>query len=78
MMRELGAAVSALGVARHYGDLVDGWVIDRADAALRSPIEALGCAVIAIDTIMRDRAGSKRLARDVVAFARTLTESRAR
>ena len=78
MMRELGAPVSALGVARHYGDLVDGWVIDRADEALRSPIEALGCAVTVIDTIMRNRAGSRRLARDVVAFARTLTESRAR
>ena len=78
MMRELGAPVSALGVARHYGDLVDGWVIDRADAALRSPIEALGCAVTVIDTIMRNRVGSRRLARGVVAFARTLTESRAR
>jgi LPPG:FO 2-phospho-L-lactate transferase len=78
MMHELGAAASAVGVARHYGKLIDGWVIDRADAALRSGIEALGCAVVVTDTIMRNRTGSRRLARDVVAFARTLAKSRAR
>ena len=34
MMRELGVEPSALGVARHYGRLVDGWVIDEVDRAL--------------------------------------------
>ena len=78
MMRELGTAASALDVARHYGNLVDGWVIDRVDAALRPRIEALGRAVVVTDTIMRSRAGSKRLARDVVAFAQVLARTRAR
>lgn len=72
MMRELGAEASARGIARHYGKLVDGWVIDTADAALRSGIEAIGRKVAVTDTIMRDRAASRRLARDVVAFARSL------
>ena len=31
MMSELGVEPSALGVARHYGRLVDGWVIDDVD-----------------------------------------------
>lgn len=72
MMRELGADVSVLGVARHYGRLVDGWVIDRADASHAPALAALGHAVVVTDTIMRDRAASKRLAREVVAFARRL------
>jgi LPPG:FO 2-phospho-L-lactate transferase len=77
MMRELGAEVSALGVVRHYGKLVDGWVIDRADASLRTEIESAGRRVVVTDTVMRDRAGSKRLARDVVKFARSLAKARA-
>ena len=31
MMSELGVEPSALGVARHYGDVVDGWIIDSLD-----------------------------------------------
>jgi LPPG:FO 2-phospho-L-lactate transferase len=77
MMRELGTEVSALGVARHYGKLVDGWVIDRADASLRAEIESAGRGVVVTDTVMRDRAGSKRLARDVVKYARALAKARA-
>ena len=76
MMRELGAAVSAAGVARHYGKLVDGWVIDRADAALRAEIEGGGSAVHVTDTIMRTRSASRRLARVVIEFANALAKAR--
>jgi LPPG:FO 2-phospho-L-lactate transferase len=72
MMRELKLETSAAGVARHYGNLVDGWVIDRADAELQSAIESKGCSVMVTDTIMRNRAKSARLARDVVRFTRAL------
>ena len=77
MMRELGAEVSTLGIARHYGSLVDAWVIDRADIVLKPKIEALGRAVIVTDTMMRDRAGSKRLARTTITFARKRARQRA-
>ena len=74
MMRELGAEVSALGVVRHYGDRVDGWVIDRKDAKLARAIELEGKAVLVTDTIM-DRPGkSVALARRVVAFANALAK----
>jgi LPPG:FO 2-phospho-L-lactate transferase len=76
MMRELGAPVSTLGIARHYGALVDGWVIDRADTALGPKIEALHHAVAVTDTLMTDRAASKRLARTTIAFARKLARRR--
>jgi LPPG:FO 2-phospho-L-lactate transferase len=72
MMRELGMEVSALGIAHHYGKLVDGWVIDRADHTLRSAIEAQGKTVLITDSLMRDRSGAKRLAGEVVNLARTL------
>ena len=72
MMRELGCEATALGVARHYGGLVDGWVIDRQDAKLQRAIEREGKAVIVADTVMSDRGKSRRLAQRVVSFARGL------
>jgi LPPG:FO 2-phospho-L-lactate transferase len=72
MMRELGQASSALGVVRHYGALVDGWVIDSRDAKLKSAIEREGKHVLATDTLMTHRRRSVRLAAATLAFARTL------
>ena len=69
MMRELGREPSALGVARHYGALLDGIVIDRQDAGLGAAIEALGMRALATDTIMVDRAAQARLAEAVLGFA---------
>ena len=51
MMRELGTEVTVLGVARHYGRLVDGWVIDRQDAKLAPAIEREGHRVL-VDMIV--------------------------
>ncbi|HUF80242.1 MAG TPA: 2-phospho-L-lactate transferase, partial [Burkholderiales bacterium] len=78
MMRELGREASALGVAQHYGDRVDAWVIDRRDAALRGAIERAGKAVLVADTLMPGRRKSVALARRVLAFARRLAGSPAR
>lgn len=72
MMRELGLDASATGVARHYGRVVDGWVIDRADAKSQAAIAGLGCAVEVADTIMRNRRKSAELAQRVLDFARRL------
>jgi LPPG:FO 2-phospho-L-lactate transferase len=69
MLRELGAEPSALGVARHYGRLVDGWLIDRVDRNLASAIEALGCRVKVCNTMMRTLDDKRRLAHDAVGLA---------
>ena len=69
MMSELGIEVSATGVARHYGQLVDGWIIDQVDRDLAPEIEALGCRVKICDTIMRTLDDKARLAQDVVEMA---------
>lgn len=72
MMRELGSEVSALGIARHYGSGVDGWVIDRQDARLERAIGDEGRAVLVADTVMSNRGKSTRLAKKVVDFAQAL------
>lgn len=74
MMRELGCEPTALGVVRHYGRLVDGWVIDQQDAKLQRAIECEGKAVLVTDTVMSDRGRSARLAKRVVAFAATIAD----
>lgn len=76
MMRELGCEATALGVVRHYGGWVDGWVIDRQDAKLRRAIEREGKALIVADTVMSSRRKSAQLAQHVVSFARALASRR--
>jgi LPPG:FO 2-phospho-L-lactate transferase len=72
IMRELGAEPSALGIARHYGRRVDGWVVDRKDAGLARAIAGEGKALLVTDTIMSDREKGAALARRVIAFALSL------
>ncbi len=72
MLTSLGHESSALGVARLYAGLVDGFVIDEVDATSVPAIERLGLRVLATDTIMADEAGRARVACVVVDFATTL------
>jgi LPPG:FO 2-phospho-L-lactate transferase len=53
LLSGLGVEVSAFGVARLYADFLDGFVIDYADAAQKSRIEALGVKVAVTNTVMR-------------------------
>lgn len=72
ILRELGHEVSALAVARQYQGLIDGFVLDREDAALAFQAEALGMQVLVTDTIMRDPESATVLARQVLEFAEGL------
>ena len=72
MFRELGQEPTALAVARHYADFLDGFVIDQADADQRAEIERLNTRVLVTDTLMRDAADRARLAREMLEFARTV------
>ena len=72
MMAELNVEVSALAVARHYGALVDGMIIDVADKDLAPAIEAEGTRVAVTGTIMNSAADRARLAKDAITFAETL------
>jgi LPPG:FO 2-phospho-L-lactate transferase len=72
MLRSLGFESSALAVATLHADLLDGFVLDVVDAALEPAIARLGMRTLVTDTIMADHAGRARLAREVLAFARSL------
>jgi LPPG:FO 2-phospho-L-lactate transferase len=71
IMTELGLAVTTETIAGHYRGLIDGLVIDAADAA---DGERVGLPVLTTRTMMRDIADRERLARDVMAFADTLKQ----
>jgi LPPG:FO 2-phospho-L-lactate transferase len=66
IMTELGMPVSPVGVAAFYGSLIDGMVIDTADAALAGEIE--GPEVLVTNTLMRSAEDKRRLAREVLEF----------
>lgn len=72
MLVSLGHESSALGVARLYAGLIDGFVLDGVDAPLASSIEALGLRTLTTDTLMTDDASRARVARDVLAFGERL------
>jgi LPPG:FO 2-phospho-L-lactate transferase len=76
IMQELGVAATAAAVARHYGDLIDGIVIDAVDAGLRGEIEAAGVAVCVAPAVMRSTDDRVALARTCLAFARDLAQAR--
>ncbi|MCZ6523026.1 MAG: 2-phospho-L-lactate transferase [Alphaproteobacteria bacterium] len=69
MMRELKLAENAAAIARHYGDVLDGYVIDRQDGAIEEEVRALGLEVLVSDTVMTGAADQVALARAVLGFA---------
>ncbi len=72
MMRELGLEPSTLEIARHYGALVNGWIVDRSDRDGVPALEAMGCRVHVTDTVMRSVEDKARLAREALDFAHSL------
>ncbi|WP_240432577.1 2-phospho-L-lactate transferase [Rubrobacter indicoceani] len=69
MLASLGHEASAAGVARMYAGLVDGFVVDHADAGGRREIESLGLEVLVTDAVMKDEGDRVRLGREVLEFA---------
>jgi LPPG:FO 2-phospho-L-lactate transferase len=71
IMDELGWTVSSVGVAGFYGTLLDGLMIDKVDAHLAPEID--GSEVLVGDTMMRNSEDRRRVAAEVLDFARGLT-----
>lgn len=69
LLPAVGAEVTAAGVARYYGELLDGWVVDQQDASAVDDITALGIACVATDTMMDDVEVAAALARRCLALA---------
>ena len=66
MMKSMGHAVSAVGVAKLYRDFVDVFVLDEKDSRLAPAVEALGIRALVTNTIMSGMAQRKALAKAVL------------
>ncbi len=67
LMAELGLDVSVAAVARHYGDVIDGILVDE-----RDPPHELGVASARADTMMRTLDDRMRVAQAAIDLAATL------
>jgi LPPG:FO 2-phospho-L-lactate transferase len=72
MMAELGIPASAQAVAKHYGGLLDGFVLDAADADQARVIDV---PCLATRTLMASEDDKRTLAAGVLAFARRIGET---
>lgn len=72
LLRGIGVEVSALGVARHYRELINGYVLDEQDRALEVDIAQLGLATRVTDSIMVDSEAAARLAEVVLELAESI------
>lgn len=66
IMADLGIPVSAASVARHYGAVIDAFLLDSRDQALAAGIARTGVVVETADTLMRTTADKNALARRVL------------
>ena len=67
LMAELGLDVTVAAVARHYGDVIDGILVDAADPPIDLPV-----ASARADTMMRTLDDRIRVARAALDLAETL------
>ncbi len=75
MYAELGIEPSALAVARHYQSLLTGFVLDSVDASLADEISSLGIRPLVTNILMPVPAERKRLAEEVLYFAKRLSDN---
>ncbi|NXY96353.1 2-phospho-L-lactate transferase [Streptomyces sp. BR123] len=70
VLAAVGVEATAAAVARHYGaDLIDGWLVDTADADAVAEVEAAGIACRAVPLMMTDLDATAEMARAALALA---------
>ena len=74
MMAELQLPVTAAEVARFYGPLLDGFVVDECDRAQASWVADSGTRCLVTGTVMTTADDKVRLAREVLAFVQDLAQ----
>jgi LPPG:FO 2-phospho-L-lactate transferase len=68
MFSELGIEPSSFAVAKHYQDILTGFVLDLQDVAYSESIQKLNMSTLAVNTIMGSRIDRLTLAQDVLNF----------
>jgi len=71
MYLELGIEPSAFAVAKHYRNILAGFVLDSVDSEIESNIKQLGIRTLVTDTLMNNLTDRTRLAQDVLNFIRS-------
>ena len=66
MFRELGIEPSAFAVAKHYGSIINGIIIDITDTEMIDKISNQGIRVYTTDIVMQDRKDRGRLAAEII------------
>ncbi|WP_327067206.1 2-phospho-L-lactate transferase [Kitasatospora sp. NBC_01250] len=70
VLAAVGVTASASAVALHYGaDLIDGWLVDEADADAVGEVEAAGIPCRAVPLLMSDPAATAAMARAALELA---------
>ena len=69
LMSELGVTPGVVAVAEHYGALLDGLVIDAADADEAEALARIGVKSLVAEAVMVSDDNRVRLARETLAFA---------
>jgi LPPG:FO 2-phospho-L-lactate transferase len=72
LMAELGARPGVVDLVRHYAGLLDGLVIDHANAADAPALAALGARPLVTDAVMTTDETRARLARETLGLAADL------
>ncbi|WP_346839468.1 2-phospho-L-lactate transferase [Microbulbifer sp. SAOS-129_SWC] len=72
MMEDMSMPVSAAAVAGYYGSLLDGYILDEADAHQAEEIESLGIKTLVVPTVMQGLQDRIDLAESAVQFSRSL------
>lgn len=72
IMRELGITATTREICKHYEGLINGLVIDEADAV---DADCVGVKVAVTRTLMENIDDKRNLARDVLAFAARLAQA---
>ncbi|WP_035848585.1 2-phospho-L-lactate transferase [Kitasatospora azatica] len=70
VLAAVGVEASAAAVALHYGaELIDGWLVDQADAASVAEVTAAGITCRAVPLLMSDPAATAAMARAALELA---------
>ncbi len=70
VLAAVGVESTAAAVARHYGtELLDGWLVDTADADAVAEVEAAGITCRAVPLMMTDLAATAEMARAALELA---------
>ena len=72
MYSELGIEPSAFAVAKHYQNILAGFVLDNIDLSIESEVKQLGVKTLTTDILMNNLTDRTRLAKDVLHFTRSL------